>query len=84
MTTVWLITGICLLAPLLVAVVAAGRLSVAWRLVAVELTTSLCIVLLIVLSFAFDQASSIDLALTLALFTLPGTLLFAVFQERWL
>jgi multicomponent Na+:H+ antiporter subunit F len=40
--------------------------------------------LLMALSFAFDQPSSFDLALALALLGLPGTLLFAVFTERWL
>ena len=36
------------------------------------------------MTFAFDQSSFIDLALTLALLTLPGTLVMALFLERWL
>jgi len=49
------------------------------RLVAVELATSLAV--LLAFAFAFDQASSIDLALTLALLTLGGTLILALFRE---
>jgi multicomponent Na+:H+ antiporter subunit F len=40
--------------------------------------------MLAMLSFAFGQASSTDLALTVALLSLPGTLVFALFVERWL
>lgn len=84
MTTPWLFAACGLLAPLLLAVVATGRRSLGFRLVAVQLATSLATFLLVALTFVFDQGSSIDLALTLALLTLPGTLLFALFQERWL
>jgi multicomponent Na+:H+ antiporter subunit F len=84
MSNAWLIAAVLLLPPLLVAVLAAARGPIHSRLVAIELATSLGVVLLIVLSFAFDQASSIDLALTLALLTMPGTMLLALFQERWL
>ncbi|HEX4149975.1 MAG TPA: monovalent cation/H+ antiporter complex subunit F [Pirellulales bacterium] len=61
-----------------------GRGEIGLRLIAAQLATALAILLLIALSFAFDQASTIDLALTLALLTLPGTLLLALFEERWL
>jgi multicomponent Na+:H+ antiporter subunit F len=84
MSNAWLVAAVLLLPPLLVAVLAAARGPIHVRLIAVELATSLAIVLLIVLSFAFDQASSIDLALTLAVLTMPGTMLLALFQERWL
>lgn len=84
MSNVWLLAALALLPPLLAAVLAAARGAIHSRLIAVELATSVAIVLLIVLSFAFDQASSIDLALTLAVLTMPGTMLLALFQERWL
>jgi len=84
MTRPWLWAAIGLLPPLLGAVIAAARADIGRRLVAVELATSLTVFLLLALSFAFDQASSIDLALTLSLLTLPGTLLLALFAERWL
>jgi len=41
-------------------------------------------VLLALATFAFDQSSFIDIALCLALLTLPGTLVLALFLERWL
>lgn len=84
MNVSWLVASLCLLPPLLVAVIAAGIRATHLRFVAVELASSLSIILLIALDFAFDQPSSLDLALTLALLTLPGTLVFALFQERWL
>lgn len=84
MTNAWLFASLLLLPPLLVAVAAAGIRAIHLRFIAVELVTSLATALLIALSFAFDQPSSIDLALTLALLTLPGTMLLALFQERWL
>lgn len=80
----WLIASLCLLPPLVVAVFACGRGAVAWRLVATELATAVAIIVLIALTFAFDQPSSIDLALTVAMLALPGTLVFVLFQERWL
>jgi multisubunit Na+/H+ antiporter MnhF subunit len=84
MTTSWLVASLGLLPPFLAAVIACGRHAIGERLVAVELATSLAILLLIALSFAFDQPSSIDAALTLVVLTLPGTLLLALFEERWL
>lgn len=84
MTQPWLLAGLCLVPALLTAVVGAGRGSAGVRFAAAQVATSLAVWLLVTLSFAFDQASSIDLALSLALLTMPGTLLFALFQERWL
>jgi multicomponent Na+:H+ antiporter subunit F len=84
MTSVWLTVAICLVPPLMAMIAAAARLSVPQRFLAFELMTSLTILMLMVLSFAFDQPSSIDLALTAALLSLPGTVLFALFEERWL
>ncbi len=84
MNNPWLVASIALLPPLFVAIVGAGTRAIHLRLIAVELATSVTVVLLIILSFAFDQPSSIDLALTLTLLTLPGTLVLALFQERWL
>jgi multisubunit Na+/H+ antiporter MnhF subunit len=81
---VWLAAALALTPPLLAALIACGRSAISRRLVAFELATALALPLLIALSFAFDQASSIDLALTLALLSLPGTLLLALFTERWL
>ena len=80
----WTLAALAVFPPLLAAVLAAGLLSIPQRLVAVQLATSLSVLLLIILSFSFAQPSSIDLALSAALLTLPGTLLLALFLERWL
>ena len=80
----WLFASLGLLPPLLVAVIGAGRGAVPGRLIAVELATSFATFLLVAMSFLFEQASSIDLALCLAVLTLPGTMLLALFFERWL
>ncbi len=42
------------------------------------------VTILTLLTFATDQASVTDLALTQVLLNLPGTLLMAVFLERWI
>ncbi len=54
------------------------------RFVAVQLGTNVVAVLLVLASFAFDQDSLIDLPLTLVALSLPGTLMYALFIERWL
>ena len=80
----WLLTLLALLPPLLMPVALAMRGAAGQRLVAVQMTGSVATLVLAVMTFAFDQASSIDLALTFAILTLPATLLFAVYLERWL
>ena len=62
----------------------ACRGSTANRLVAVQLATAVASMVLALMTFAFDQSSFIDLPLCLALLSLPGTLLIALFLERWL
>lgn len=84
MSESWLVAALVLLAPLLAAVIASGTGAIRMRLVAVELASAVSVLILIALSFAFDQASSIDLALTLGLLTFPGTLVLVLFVERWL
>jgi hypothetical protein len=42
------------------------------------------VLFLAALTIVLDQASSIDLALTGAFLSLPASLLFALFFERWL
>ncbi len=82
--TVWMAAAIGLLPPAAAALVAALRGPVAQRLVAVQLATVLASLLLALMTWAFDQPSFIDLALTLTVLSLPGTLLMTLFLERWL
>ena len=82
--TVWMAAILALLPALLVPVGLACRGPVGSRLVAVQLATTVTTLILVLMTFAFDQSAFMDLPLTLALLTAPGTLLMAVFLERWL
>ena len=81
----WLLASLALLPALAVPVFKAClSASTATRLVALQLATSLTTLILILMTFAFDQSSFIDLPLALAFLALPGTLVMALFLERWL
>ena len=84
MNFTWLAASLGLLPPLAWALFASGRGKVGSRLMAVQLASSLGVLLLIALSFAIPQPASIDVALTLAVLALPGVLVLAMFYERWL
>jgi multisubunit Na+/H+ antiporter MnhF subunit len=75
---------LALLPVFALAVAAALRGRLGERFVAVQLASGLSIPMLVLMTFAFDQSALIDLALALALLSLPGTLLLAMFMERWL
>lgn len=80
----WLLACLALVPALAVPALAACRGDVARRLAGVQLVTAIAVLLLVAMTFAFDQSSFVDLALTLALLSLPSTLLIALFMERWL
>lgn len=82
--TAWILALIAMLPPLSVAVAVALRSDIAGRLVALQFAASIALVMLVLMSFAFDQPSFVDLPLTLVFLSLPGTLVFAHFLERWL
>ena len=82
--SVWLLAAILLLPPLAIAVVAAMRGGANQRLVAVQLAGLLSAMILAAMTFAFDQPSFADLALGLTLLSVPGTLLYTMFMERFL
>lgn len=82
--TGWTVAAVALLPPFLLALIGAGRGAASGRLVAIQLVSTIGVFLLLALTFVDDQSSSIDLALSVAFLTLPATLLFAVFEERWL
>jgi multisubunit Na+/H+ antiporter MnhF subunit len=54
------------------------------RLVAMQFTTPLVIFVLLLLAVGINQPSFTDLALTLAVLSMPAGLVFAHFVERWL
>jgi multisubunit Na+/H+ antiporter MnhF subunit len=80
----WWVSSVALVASLALPLAAVGRGSSAQRFVALQLISSLTMLVLIALSFALGQSSFIELPLALALLSLPGTLLMALFLERWL
>ena len=82
--TDWTLAFVALLPALAIPVVSALRGTTAQRLVAVPLAGSVATVLLVLVTFVFDQSSFIDIALCLAVLTLPGTLAFTIFLERWI
>jgi multicomponent Na+:H+ antiporter subunit F len=80
----WTLAILALLPPLVVALVLTWRGRPGQRFAAYQLAGTLTVAVLVFLTFATDQASIIDLALTLVLLNLPGTLLLSVFLERWI
>ena len=82
--TPWLLSILALVPAIAVPVAVACRGGSFNRLVAVQLASSVAGMMLALMTFAFDQSSFIDLPLCLALLSLPSTLLFALFLERWL
>ncbi len=80
----WIAAILGLLPPLALAAILTWRGTPGQRFAAYQLVTTLGVAILVLLTFATDQASVTDLALTLVLLNLPGTLLMAVFLERWI
>jgi multisubunit Na+/H+ antiporter MnhF subunit len=73
-----------LLPPLGITVAAGLRGTVGARFVAFQLAASIAAIIMILFTFATDQVALTDLGLTMVLLGLTGTLLYAVFLERWL
>lgn len=82
--TIWLLAGIAMLPPLLAPLWAAIRGDLVNRLVAIQLGSAVTSLVLVLMSFAFDQSSEIDLPITLSILSLPGTVMLTLFLERWL
>lgn len=82
--TPFLVSACALVPALALSGLAACRGNIARRFAAAQLASTVTVVVLILLTFAIDQPSSIDLALTLVVLSLPASLLTAVFLERWL
>lgn len=80
----WLIAagGLLLaLVPCLIVVCRAGPMD---GLVAMQLAGTIATLILVVLAQGLGRPALFDLALALALLSLPGMLIFAYFLERWL
>lgn len=80
----WLIAFLFCIPPLAGAAYRALSGHCAQRLVATELAVCIGTFMLALASFAWPHDGLIDLALALGLLTVPGTLVFTHFFERWL
>lgn len=81
---IWfLATGVLLLAlvPCAIVVFRAAPLD---RLVALELAGTITTLLILTLAQGLGRPAVFDVALALALLSVPGTLVYAYFLERWL
>jgi multisubunit Na+/H+ antiporter MnhF subunit len=77
-------TMLALLPPLAVGVIAARRGPLRTRPLAIPFVSMIVAILFVLMALAMQQPSYVDLALTLAVLGLPGTLAYAFFMERWL
>lgn len=80
----FLITATAMLLALIIPAWVAMRSDIAERLVGVQLGSVVSALILVCLSLGFGQTSFLDLAVAIALLSLPGTLVLAIFLERWL
>ncbi|HEX4129193.1 MAG TPA: monovalent cation/H+ antiporter complex subunit F [Pirellulales bacterium] len=80
----WLIAATALVPGLLACGWIGSRAATMDRLVALELAGSLMPLVVVLLAEGYARPSLYDLALTLAVLSLPGTIVFAHFLERWL
>jgi multicomponent Na+:H+ antiporter subunit F len=81
---VWLCAAAALLPPFGLMLVLCGKGNPADRFVALQFCAGLAVLLFVMLDFGLGQPSFIDLPLALALLNVPGTLVLALFLERWL
>jgi multisubunit Na+/H+ antiporter MnhF subunit len=82
--TVWLLAALTMSLPLVAPLWVAISGDLVNRLIAVQFGSAVSSLVLVLMSFAFDQTSLIDLPITLSLLSLPGTLMLTLFLERWL
>ena len=79
----WGLALLLLMPPLVAALAMSWRGPVGARFAGVQLAGSVGVVAMVAMTFAFDQASSIDLAVTFGVLAVTASLLYAVFVERW-
>ena len=80
----WSLAVWALLPALAIPVIMALRGTVAMRIVALQLGGAVTSLLLLAMSFAFDQDSYTAMAVAFALLNVTGVLVMAVAVERWL
>jgi multicomponent Na+:H+ antiporter subunit F len=80
----WVVATLALLAGLVACGAVCLRGDPVDRLVGLEMAGTVATLVLLVLAQAYDRAIYFDLALTLALLTFAGGMVFARFLERWL
>lgn len=81
---IWLIATGALLLALLPCAFVVFRAAPLDRLIALELAGTITTLLVATLAQGLGRPSVFDLALALALLSVPGTLVYAYFLERWL
>ncbi len=80
----WMLAALALLLTLVPCAIVVTRGPAVDRLVALETANGIETLLLLVLAEAFNRSAFFDLALTLALLSFAGAMVFARFFERWL
>ncbi|HSR12445.1 MAG TPA: monovalent cation/H+ antiporter complex subunit F [Thermodesulfobacteriota bacterium] len=81
---IWLLSAAMMILALIPCGVVIVHAPVMDRLVALQMAGVVCVLVLVLMAEGFRQPSFYDLALTLALLSLPANLVFAFFLERWL
>ncbi len=81
---IWLITAVVLTLSFIPCGIVIVRERVLDRIVALQMAGILSVFIIMLLAESFRQPSFMDLALTLAILSLPAGLVFAFFFERWL
>lgn len=84
MTGAWLLAAAGLVVALVPCAATCLRGSALDRLVGLEMTSVVLALFLVVFAQGMDHSSFYDLALSFALLTFGGGLVFARFLERWL
>lgn len=80
----WLIAFLLCVPPFALAAYRALSGRSAQRLVATELAVCIGTLMLVLAAFAWPHDALLDVALALGLLSVPGTLAFTHFLERWL
>jgi len=81
---IWYAAAIALMLCLIPCIVVAIRGGIIDALIALEVATALCVLVLLLVEQGMQRQSFFDVSLALAVLAFPSTLLFARFYRRWL